>query len=101
MHVKGCSHFFVVVKITSAQTVHMYIHKDIDCTALLFVFINFQRARLSFACMAYQTKPTRPNLPDQIYQTKPSRPNLPNQTKPKLLVKAVNAWVHSAFDNIS
>ena len=40
----------------------------------------------------YQTKPTKPNLPNQTYQTKP--------TKLNLLVKAVNAWVRSAFGNI-
>ena len=66
----------------------------------------------------YQTKPTEPNLPSQTYQAKPSKPNLPNQTyqtksnlayqaywtkptKPESLVKAVNAWVRSAFGNVS
>ena len=74
----------------------------------------------------YQRKPTKPNLPNQ-----PTKPNLPNQTyltnsnmpkqakhsqpsllnqtnqtkptkrKPKSLVKAVNAWVRSAFGNVS
>ena len=57
----------------------------------------------------YQAKPTKPNQPNQTYQTKPTKPNLPNlpsqtcQTKPtksKLLVKAVNAWVRSAFGNV-
>ena len=39
---------------------------------------------------AYQTKPTKPNLSNQIYQTKPTKTNLTNQThetkptKPKL-----------------
>ena len=59
----------------------------------------------------YQTKP---NLPNQTIQTKPNRtePTKPNQTlayqacwtkptKPKLLVKAVNPWVRSAFGNVS
>ena len=41
----------------------------------------------------YQTKPTKPNLPNQTYLTKP--------TKQKLLVKVVNAWVRSAFGNVS
>ena len=44
--------------------------------------------------------PTKPNLPIQTksnlayqaYWTKPA--------KPKLLVKAVNAWVRSAFGNV-
>ena len=80
----------------------------------------------------FQTKPTKPNLPNQTYQTKPTKPNPPNQTyqtkptktnppsqtyqtksnlyyqaywskpaEPKLLVKAVNAWVRSAFGNVS
>ena len=74
----------------------------------------------------YQTKPAKPNLPNQTYKTKPAKQNLqnhayhtkptkPNQTilnvacqaywtrptKPKLLVKAVNTWVRSAFGNIS
>ena len=39
-----------------------------------------------------QAKPTKPNLPNQTYQTKPTEPNL--------LVKAVNAWVRSAFGNV-
>ena len=53
-----------------------------------------------------QTKPINPNLPNQTYQTKPTKPNLPNQTckteptKLNLLVKAVNAWVRSAFGNV-
>ena len=36
-----------------------------------------------------------PDLPNQTYQTKLILPNLP-----KLLVKAVNAWVCSAFGNV-
>ena len=70
----------------------------------------------------YKTKPTKPNqtdqtkprLPNQTYQSKPNLPNLTYQTKsnlayqaywtkptkPKLLVKAVNAWVRSAFGNV-
>ena len=58
-----------------------------------------------------QTEPTEQNLPNQTYQTKPTKPNqtkpnLPNQTHPtkptkqKFLVKAVNAWVRSAFGNV-
>merc|ERR1712012_1414795 len=60
----------------------------------------------------YQTKPTKPNQPNQTKHTKPnllnqiklSQPSLLNQTKqtkptkPKLIVKAVNAWVRNAFD---
>ena len=34
----------------------------------------------------------------QNLQTEPTKPN---QTKPKLLVKAINAWVRSAFGNVS
>ena len=51
----------------------------------------------------YQTKPIKLN---QTYQTKPIKPNIPNQThltkptKPEFLVKAVNAWVRSAFGNV-
>ena len=65
----------------------------------------------------YQTKPSKPNPPNQTYQNKPTKTNLPNQThqtkpnlpyiaywnkptKPKLLVKAVNSWVRSAFGNV-
>ena len=56
----------------------------------------------------YQTKPYEPKLPNQTLQTIPTKPNLPNQnvaywtkaTKPKLLVKVVNAWVRSAFGNV-
>ena len=74
-----------------------------------------------FDKQTYQTKPTKPNLPNlpnQTNRTKPTKPNLPNLTyqtklkiayqaywtrpsKPKLLVKAVNAWVRSAFGNVS
>ena len=99
MHVKGCSHFFVVVKITSTQTVQMYIHKDFDCRTLLF-FLSISKED----GLVLHVWHTKPNLPDQTFQTKSTKPNLPDQTcqtKPKLLVKAVNAWVHSAFDNIS
>ena len=39
-----------------------------------------------------QNKTSKPNLPNQTYLTQP--------TKPKLLVKVVNAWVRSAFGNI-
>ena len=39
-----------------------------------------------------QTYLTKSNLVYQAYWTKP--------TKPKLLVKAVNAWVRSAFVNV-
>ena len=57
----------------------------------------------------YQTKPTQPNLPNQTYQTKPIKLSLLDQvkptkldppTKPKQLVKVVNAWVRSAFGNV-
>ena len=75
-----------------------------------------------------QTKPTKPNITNQIYPTKSTKPNLPNQTyqtkptkprqtyktksnlayqaywtrptKTKLLGKAVNARVCSAFGNV-
>ena len=40
------------------------------------------------------TLATKPNLPNQTYQTKT------NQTKSKLLAKAVDAWVRSAFGNV-
>ena len=65
----------------------------------------------------YQTKYIEPNLSHQTCQTKLTKLNLPKQTyqtksnlayqaywtkptKPKLLVKAVNAWVRSAFGNV-
>ena len=60
----------------------------------------------------YQSKPTNPNLPTQTYQTKPAiqtcqtksnfayQAYLTKPTKPKLLVKAVNAWVRSTFGNV-
>ena len=51
----------------------------------------------------HQTKLLKPNLPDQTNQTMLTKPNLPNQTnqsKPKLLIKAVNALVRSAFGNV-
>ena len=40
-----------------------------------------------------QTKPTKPNLPSKTHLTNPN--------KPKLLVKAVNTWVCTAFGNVS
>ena len=43
------------------------------------------------------------NAHNQTYQTKSTKPNFPNQTyqtKPKLLVKAVDSWVRSAFGNV-
>ena len=66
----------------------------------------------------YQTKYIEPNLSLQTCQTKLTKLNLPNQTyqtksnlayqaywtkptKPKLLVKAVIAWVRSAFGIVS
>ena len=57
----------------------------------------------------YSTKPTKLILPNQTYQTKHAIANLPNQTKlsqlslknkQKLPVKAVDAWVRSAFGNV-
>ena len=53
--------------------------------------------------MSFSMKHTKQNLPYRTYQTKS---NLAYQTywtkpiKPKLLVKAVNAWVRSAFGNV-
>ena len=47
--------------------------------------------------------PTKPNLPNLTYQTNPTGPNLPNytyQSKRKLMVKAADAWVRSAFGNV-
>ena len=46
---------------------------------------------------------TKPNLPNLTYQTNPTGPNLPNYTyhsKRKLMVKAADAWVRSAFGNV-
>ena len=90
--------------------------------ALAALYLPF---RLVHCCelRALQTKPTKPNLPNQTHltkpnlpnqtyqtyqtnQTKPTKPNVAYQayltmpTKPKLLVKAVNAWVRSAFGNV-
>ena len=51
-----------------------------------------------------QAKPTKPYLPNQTCQTNlPTKSSLTYQaywTKPKLLVKAVNAWARSAFGNV-
>ena len=50
-----------------------------------------------------QNKPTKLNLPNQTYQTKSNlayQAYLTKPTKSKLLVKAVNAWVRSAFGNV-
>ena len=54
-----------------------------------------KRVAVASTDITIQTKPTKPNLhnlPNQTYQTK--------LTKPKLLVKAVNTWVRSAFGNV-
>ena len=55
---------------------------------------------------SFQTEPnlanwTKPSKLNQIYQTKLTKPNLPNQPfYTKLLVKVVSAWVRSAFGNV-
>ena len=46
---------------------------------------------------------TKPNLPNQTYKNKSNiayQAYWINLTKPKLLVKAANAWVRSAFGNV-
>ena len=51
----------------------------------------------------YQIKPTKANLPNQTYQTKLKLAYQAYRTRPtipKLLVKAVNPWVRSAFGNV-
>ena len=59
-----------------------------------------------FAKQTYQTKLTRPNqtylknLPNQTYQTKSNLAYQAYWTKPKLLVKAADTWVRSAFGNV-
>ena len=61
--------------------------------------IQTYQTKSNFAYQAYLTKPaiqtfqTKSNFAYQAYFNKP--------TKPKLLVKAVNAWVRSAFGNVS
>merc|ERR1712173_493706 len=42
--------------------------------------------------MGKQTKPSQASKPNLSIQTKPAKPNL--------LIKAVNAWVRSAFGNV-
>ena len=56
-----------------------------------------------FANQTYQTKPAKSNLPNKTYQTKSIiayQDYWTKPTKPKLVVKAVNAWVRSAFGNV-
>ena len=50
----------------------------------------------------YQTKPTKPNqtLTYQIKSNVAYQAYWTMPTKPKLLVKAVNVWVRSAFGNV-
>ena len=48
--------------------------------------------------MPNQTCQSKANLATQAYWAKPTKPNPPIQTK--LLGKAVEAWVHSAFGNV-
>ena len=50
-----------------------------------------------FANQTYQAKLTKPTLPNQI---KPHQAYWTKPTKRKLLVKAVYAWVRSAFGNV-
>ena len=45
--------------------------------------------------------PTKPNLPIQTKSNLAYQAYWTKPTKPKLLVKAVNAWVRSAFCNVS
>ena len=45
--------------------------------------------------------PTKPNLPIQTKSNLAYQAYWTKPTKPKLLVKAVNAWVRSAFGNVS
>ena len=49
--------------------------------------------------MPNQTCQSKTNLATQAYWAKPTKPNPPIQTK--LLGKAVDAWVRSAFGNVS
>ena len=57
-------------------------------------------------CKCRICKPAKPNLPNPTYQTYQTKPNLANQAqqikanKPKLLIKAVNSYVHSDFGNV-
>ena len=70
--------------------------------------LKTQPTRPNIPAQTYQTKLTSLNLPNQNYQTKLklanqaywTRPDQTHQTKTKLLVKAVNAWVRSAFDKV-
>ena len=74
----------------------------------IFKVFLYKRKKLfgSLYFEAYNTNPTKQNIPNQANLTKPTKANIPNQTyqtkltKPKLLVKAVNAWVRSAFGNV-
>ena len=51
------------------------------------------------ACNSNQACQSKTNLATQAYWAKPTKPNPPIQTK--LLGKAVDAWVRSAFGNVS
>ena len=44
--------------------------------------------------------PTKPNLPIQTKSNLAYQAYWTKPTKPKLLVKAVNGWVRSAFGNV-
>ena len=44
--------------------------------------------------------PTKPNLPIQTKSNLAYQAYLTKPNKPKLRVKAANAWVRSAFDNV-
>ena len=50
------------------------------------------------SCQSHQAKPTKPKLLNQTKPTKLTEPTY--QTKSKSLVKAVDAWVRSAFGNV-
>ena len=53
---------------------------------------------MRYACNSNQACQSKTNLATQAYWAKPTKPNPPIQTK--LLGKAVDAWVRSAFGNV-
>ena len=75
--------------------------------------VSINQTKLILPNQTNKIKPTKPNLPNPTYKTKPAKANLLNQTKlgqtkPKLLVKAVDALVRStlamfffAYDKLS
>ena len=57
---------------------------------------------MRYACNSNQACQSKTNLATQAYWAKPAKPTKPNPPiQTKLLGKAVDAWVRSAFGNVS